>query len=241
METGYLQHQGEENLPNNHKFRETIGMLMYISTFTRPDITAAVHLLSRKSENPSQYDWQAAKRIVGYLKGTQDEKLRIESKGDHIKMYVDADWGQDKESRKSTSGFTVFFGNSCVSWKSKKQTSVALSTCEAEYIALSESAKELLWILQLAKDMELHQNNPVQVFEDNQATIKVAECEKSNFRMKHLDIKYHKVRELIKEKTIQLHHCPSEQMIADILTKPIPRPRFQYIKHQLGIMEHGYK
>ena len=222
-------------MANNIKYREVIGTLMYISTVTRPDITTAVHLLSRKSENPSQQDWKAVKRVVGYLKGTQDEKLKIQSNGKRLTMYVDADWAQDRESRKSTSGFTILFGDSCISWKSKKQTCVALSTCEAEYIALSESAKELLWILQLTKDMELDQHNPIPVYEDNQATIKVAENEKSNFRMKHLDIKFHKIRELITSGVIQLHHCPTDKMIADILTKPLPRIRFEDFKAKLGI------
>ena len=152
-------------------------------------------------------------------------------------MYVDADWAQEKESRKSTSGFTIFFGNSCVSWKSRKQTCVALSTCEAEYVALSEGSKELLWLIQLTKDLELQQDLPIQIFEDNQATIKVAECGKSNFRMKHLDIKFHHIRELIKNKIIKLHHCSTEKMIADILTKPLARPKFELFKRQLGISE----
>ena len=133
--------------------------------------------------------------------------------------YSDADWAGDVNDRKSTSGYLFMMNGAAVSWRSQKQTCVALSTAEAEYIALAAAAQEATWMRKLMKDFHESQAEPVTIYEDNQSAICIAKNPQSHHKTKHVDIKYHYVRDKVQDVTIKIQYCPTNDMIADILTK----------------------
>lgn len=243
METNYYSLEKEENLLlSNDNYRQAIGSLLYISSCTRPDITASTHILSRRCNNPRQKDWNAVKRVIRYLNTTKDLKLNISSKEyPNIVGYSDADWGQDATDRKSTSGNIIFLGNSCISWFSRKQTCVSLSSAEAEYVALSQGTQEVLWILKLCKDLNLEQKFPIKIFEDNQSTIKLVESEKFKSRTKHIDTKYHYIRDLKSKNIIDVNYLSTDKMIADIMTKPLPKTKFELCRNLVHLVDSTTK
>ncbi|XP_054830363.1 uncharacterized protein LOC129326226 [Eublepharis macularius] len=145
MEVNFLKQQGnDELLPDNKQYREAIGKLLYISTLTHPDIVAAVGMLRRKIELPSKRDWNAVNRLAKYLNGTMHLKLKLPT-SDKLRLvgYMDADWAGDTKNRKSTSGHLFFYDNGAVSWSSRKQETLALSSTEAEYISAAEACRQL--------------------------------------------------------------------------------------------------
>ncbi|XP_073426901.1 uncharacterized protein [Dendrobates tinctorius] len=154
-EPSYLKLEGEDDLlPNNEKYRQAVGALLYISTMTRPDITTAVGILCRYVEKPRQRDWNAVKRLLRYLKETQDVNLKLSATGDlELIGYVDADWAGDSHDRKSTSGYLFKVGESLISWSSRKQVSVALSSRDAEYVSATYVSQEVNWLRQLMDDL----------------------------------------------------------------------------------------
>lgn len=237
METGFLTtpQEGAVELENNGLYRKVMGSLLYIATVTRLDIAVAVGLLCRRVERPTQHDWKAAKRVMRYLASTTKTKLRLPfAKDTNLTFYVDADWAGDKADWKSTSGYVFLFGKAVIAWCSRKQTSVAMSSTEAEYIAASFASRELLWLRQLFKEMKIPIKEPITMFEDNQGCIKLISGSGSA-RSKHIDVCYHQMRDLLEKKIIDVLYCPSEQMLADILTKPLAREQFAEFAKRLGI------
>ena len=210
--------------------------LLYIATTTRPDIAAAVSILCRKVNSPRQCDWTAVKRVIRYLKETINWKLKLEAVGD-LKLigYVDADWAGDRSDRKSTSGYLFKLGEGVISWISKKQISVALSSTEAEYIAASLASQELVWLRQLLSDLHIPCIESTTLYEDNQGCIKIASNEKINARTKHIDVRHHHLRDLQFRGIINLEYCPSDQMLADIMTKPLTRDKLYNLRDKIGL------
>ena len=157
------------------------------------------------------------KRILRYLKGTSDLGLlyREDNPGE-IAGYSDADWAGDVGDRKSTSGYVFLVGGAAVSWKSSKQSCIALSTAEAEYVALSPTAQEAIWLQQLASDLLSQSIRETTILEDNQSTICLAKNQQVHGRTKHIDIKYHFIHDLVDAGRIKLTYCDSEDMVADI-------------------------
>ena len=150
MDTGYYKNDQNSNIPFRDKklYRKAIGSLLYMCTNSRPDITSSVIILSRKNENPLISDWNEVKRIYKYLKGTINEKLMLGSVQfkNELVGFSDADWASDSTDRKSTSGYIIQLSGSTIDWMSKKQSSVSLSSCESEYVALTEVCKQLMWV-----------------------------------------------------------------------------------------------
>ncbi len=204
-------------------YRQAIGSLLYLSMGTRPDIAYAVAKMAQFCHCYRPVHWKAVQRIFKYLKGTASHGLIFESR-EHLNLeaWVDASFGEDLDTRKSTSGFVVTLGGKCITWKSKKQTLVALSTLESEYYALSEVTKEISWLRTLLEELHLPQMEPTLTHEDNQGCIATAHNPKNYQRTKHIEIKYHWVRHKIREGALRLQFCPSSDMMADILTKPLP-------------------
>ncbi|KFD69490.1 hypothetical protein M514_18362 [Trichuris suis] len=239
METGYLSTMNESNvpLPNNVKYRQVIGSLLYIATVSRPDIALAVGLLCRRVESPTEYDWKSAKRVLRYLAGTKELKLCLSAMSNPVLQgYVDADWAGDRTDRKSTSAYLFQFGESIISWSTKKQTTVALSSTEAEYIAMAEACKELLWLRQLLEDFGILQVNATTIFEDNQGCICLVESERFTDRTKHISVKYHLLKDLRERGIIDVKYCPSDQMMADAWTKPVSKEQLNRFARQIGLM-----
>lgn len=198
MDTGYiLENPDSELFEDPSLYRSLIGALLYLSVNARPDLSLSVGLLGRKVSQPNNMDWSAAKRILQYLNTTKDWKLRYGSK-DNWKLvgYTDSDWAGDRQTRRSTTGFVFFYGDGAVSWMSKAQGSVALSSLEAEYNALTLACQETIWLRRLLNELGFPQAEPTTIYEDNQGCISFATAERTSGRVKHIDTKRHFVREL---------------------------------------------
>jgi len=223
-------------LPSNYQYRQAIGSLLYIAKITRPDIALAVGILCRRVEKPTESDWKAVKRVMRYLAHTADKKLEMSSTGNlELECFVDADWAGDRADRKSTSGFVLRLGRGTVAWASRKQTSVAMSSTEAEYVAASIASKEVLWFGQLLEDMNIQVRSPIPINEDNQGCIRLIETDRCRARTKHIDVCHHQIKDLQEKKIIKLRYCPTESMLADLLTKPLAKERFLQMVEQLEI------
>ena len=146
----------------------------------------------------------------------------------------DADWAGDLNDRKSTSGFSFLMNGADVSWQSKKQTCVTLSTTEAEYIALSAAAQEALWMREFLANLNVNVDEPVTIYEDNQSAICMSKNPQFHGRCKHIDIKYHFVRDQAEKKTVTVRYCPISSMLADIFTKGIPKQQFKKMRKLIG-------
>jgi hypothetical protein len=220
-------------------YRELVGSLQYLVTCTRPDIANAVRNLSKFLSCYDESHWKQAKRVLRYLKGTKSLCLKIDCTGQvgafQVEAYCDADFAND-EDRRSISGFLVMFLGSCLSARSRKQTMVTLSTAEAEYIALSDVVKELLWYIELLEELGFPQESIV-VHCDNQSAISIAKNPGHHERTKHISTKFNFVRDEVEKGRIQLRYCPTKLMVADILTKAIPREQFEILRSKLGIAD----
>ncbi|UYV81023.1 hypothetical protein LAZ67_19002546 [Cordylochernes scorpioides] len=234
MESGYPGISDEKLLPNNVQYQQLIGSLLYLSVVSRPDIAAPVCILSSRNQNPRNCDWNAAKRIVRYLKTTKELELRISNqKPPTLEAYSDATWASDNTDRKSLSGNLFLLGSNPISWMTGKQGCVSLSSTEAELISAAEASQELLWLLDLLKDLELEQKAPIYFHQDNQSCLKICSSEKVSSRTKHIATKIHHLKDLQKKTVIKMVYCPTGDMKADILTKPLPRPTFEKLRYNL--------
>jgi len=226
----------DQNL--NKPYREMIGCLTYLTITSRPDISAAVSYFSQFQSNPGEEHWKHAKRILRYLKGTIDYGL-IYKKSDptcrQIIGFADANWATDVMDRRSTSGCLIKVYGATTAWSTKKQRTVALSSTEAECSALSDCICEVLWTCKLFEELSLRDNLPVEVFEDNQSAIAIANSNGSSKRLKHTEIKLHFIKQCVHEERVKLCYIPTTDQPADILTKGLPQVSF--VKHRavLGV------
>uniref|UniRef100_A0A1Y1NIJ3 Reverse transcriptase Ty1/copia-type domain-containing protein n=1 Tax=Photinus pyralis TaxID=7054 RepID=A0A1Y1NIJ3_PHOPY len=237
IDVGYFKPNTEDKpLPDNTEYQKLVGKLLFVAVNSRPDIAAPVSILSRKLSNPTQRDWNELRRIVRYLKGSINLKLRLSNRGDDSGLvgYADADWAECRNDRKSNSGFLFKFCGGTISWACRKQTCVSLSTAEAEFVALSEASQEAIWIQRLLHDLDEDVQN-IQLNEDNQSCLKMLHTEKFSNRTKHIDTKYNFVKDLYQSGVIQFMYCPSEIMAADLLTKPVARVRVQQLRRLNGL------
>ena len=217
-------------------YRELIGSLLHATVCTRPDIATAVGILSRHLANPSETHWKAAKDILRYLKGTSSHGITLGGGGLNLVGYSDADWAECRMDRKSISGSVFMLGNGPISWSSRKQPNVALSSTEAEYVALSDATREALWIKKILVDLEIMKTNEsVTIYEDNQSCIKLTSTTKFHNRTKHFDIRFHFTRQCVKSGDVCIKYLRTEEMIADIFTKNLNKPKFQYLRSKLGM------
>lgn len=220
--------QGSEDLlSTNKEYRKLVGSLIYLMA-TRPDICSAVTNLSRKLENPTEKDMKAAKRVLRYLAGTKARGIiyRKGQKEAKLTCFSDSDWAGCKKTRKSVSGFVVYFAGAPISWKSKSQPTVAMSSCEAEYVALSVAVREIMWLIQFFGELNVKLDLPIFVFGDNTASIELAKNPVHHERTKHIDIKHHFLREQVLSKRIKLMYVATADNIADVLTKATSQPIF---------------
>ena len=223
---------------NQTQYQSAVGSLMYLSVSSRPDIAFAVNNLARFNSNPRKEHWSALKRVLRYLNGTINHGLLYKQGGpEHFVGYSDADWAGDLSDRKSTSGYVFILSGGPVSWSSRKQKCVALSTAEAEYVALSAAVQECMWLRQLESELSGDNDTPTVIFEDNQSTIAMAKNPQFHGRAKHIDIRHHFVREQLAHGTIQLEYCPTTEMTADIFTKGLNGERFKNLREKAGILE----
>ncbi|CAM8947776.1 unnamed protein product [Rhodiola kirilowii] len=215
-------------------YRSMIGSLLYL-TATRPDICQAVGVCARYQADPKESHLLQVKRIIKYVSGTSDHSLwYTRDTSGCIVGYSDADWAGNIEDRKSTSGGCFFVGNNLVSWFSKKQNSISLSSTEAEYMAAGSCCAQMIWMKQMLKEVGLDQNT-MTLYCDNMSAISISKDPVQHSRTKHIDIRHHFIRELVEDKVISLIHMPTEKQLADILTKPLDAERFETLRSALGL------
>ena len=216
------------------KYQSMVGSLLYAAMGTRPDIGQAVGAVSKFNSKPTETHLTAVKRIFRYLKGTMDLGLRYKRAGGPVLGYSDADWAGDHDNRHSTTGNLFMLSNGAISWLSKRQSVVALSTSEAEYVALNMAAQEATWLQKLLGELKIP-SKPITLFEDNQGAIALAKNPVAHSRTKHIDIRFHFVREAQENGVIDIQYCPTEEMAADVLTKPIPKGQFEKLRELMGL------
>jgi hypothetical protein len=219
-------------------YLSAVGALMYLAITTRPDITNAVSILARFNSNPGPTHWKAVKHLFRYLKGTIDLKLTYKPDPNSNELFTtfsDADHGGSKDSGRSTGGYLVKFGTGAVSWSSKLQPIVALSTTEAEYIAAVEAGKEIMWMRNILKEFGYKISEPSVLKMDNQSAISVAKNPEHHGRMKHLDLRTYWLRDAVESGSIIPKYIPTADMPADLLTKPVPRPKVEICRRLMGL------
>ena len=227
---------GVSNPVNPSTYQSMVGSLLYAAMATRPDIAQAVSAVSKFNANPDAAHLTAVKRIFRYLKGTVNLALKYEqSDSGALIGFSDSDWAGDQDDRRSTTGNMFLLNGGPVSWLSKKQVTVALSTAEAEYVALSQAAQEATWMRRLLSDLRMEATSTV-ILEDNQGAIAIAKNPVNHSRTKHIDIRYHYIRECVQNGQIELQYCPTDEMKADILTKPLTKQKFEYLRGQIGLV-----
>jgi hypothetical protein len=216
----------DEQRVDQRDYQSVVGSLNYLAVFTRPDIAYAVSQAGQSSADPTDDDLQRVKRVLRYLSGHQDYQVRFDKDGDgKVVGYCDADWAESV-SRHSTSGFIFFFGGGPISWASRKQSVIALSSTEAEYISLSTAAQEAAFIAQLLRDFG-YDHGPIEIFCDNQGAIKLSDSTGTKARTKHIDVRFHYVKDAVQAKRIKVSYMQTDQQPADILTKPTGRVTFE--------------
>jgi hypothetical protein len=224
---------------NTKLYQAAIGSLIYIMTSTRPDIAFAVSKLSQYMAKPYDSHWKAVKRVIKYLKSTKE--LGITLGGHHseerVDGYADADWANDKDG-KSITGTVIFYNNSIVTWKSKKQSTVALSTAEAELYALSSTLQEAIWIKMFLEALNINIAE-AKIHEDNTSTIKLVENDKKDGRTKHINVKHKFIGQIIRTRPYKLRYIATDKQIADILTKPLSKIKFIKMRSLLGLTLPG--
>jgi len=217
-------------------YQEMIGSLIYIMSCTRPDICYIVSKLSQAMQRPSAAHMNAAKDVLRYLKGTIDYCLTFK-KSDRVELFgfCDSDWGSNSD-RKSITGYCFKLAkNGClISWNTKKQPLVALSSCEAEYVAMTSAVQEAKFLRMLLNDMFIKSPDPTVIFADNQGAIFIAKNPVNRQRTKHIDIKYHFIRSEIKNKLVDVQYVPSDKNVADVFTKCLPRNKANSFIEAIG-------
>lgn len=229
---GYHKLTDETFLDSNTEYRQLIGKLLYISTNTRPDISAAVGILAQRVSKPRDLDLIEVKRIVRYLNSTKDLKLHLFDDNNKVALeaFADSDWAEDRTTRKSISGVICKIFGGTISWSSRKQDIVSTSTTEAEFYALSDAVKEIQWLKNILGDFDIKVPETLTVHSDNQSTIKMVENAKFSSRTKHIDVRLHYVRDLVYQQKINIIYCSSEDNVADLLTKPLAGIKIQHLR-----------
>ena len=176
---------------NSRQYQSMVGSLLHAARATRPDIAQAVGVVSKFNAEPTEAHLTAVKRIFRYIKGTVHLSLQYQAKGGKLVGYSDSDWANNLDDRHSTTGNVFMMSGGAISWISQKQATVALSTAEAEYIALGSATQEAIWLRRLLNDLHISQTKPTTIREDNQGAIAMAKYPIGHKRTKHIDIKHH--------------------------------------------------
>eukprot|EP00253_Pinus_taeda_P016228 PITA_16228 len=229
----------DNNKDFDHSFYKSIvGSLMYL-TVTRPDIMHVVSLISRFMVRPKEAHWQEAKRIVRYVKGTKRFGiLYTASECSDLIGYTDSDWPGSVDDRKSTSGYVFHMGSGAISWASKKQSIVALSTTEAEYVAATAAACQAVWMRRMLRSLWQEKTKGTMIFCDKSSAIALSKNFVFHKRMKHIDIKIHYIREFVNNGEIILKHCKTQEQVVDILTKPLGQKKIDFLRKCLGMTDN---
>ena len=215
-------------------YREVVSSAQYASCGTRLDITYIINTLSRYLENPGPAHWTTVKHCFGYLAGMADWKLTYGKVEKDLEGYADADRSMH-EDRKAVSSYTFMIDRGAVSWCTKKQEIISLSTTEAKYIAATHAAKEALWLWTLIGELYGNLQGPTTLHSDNQSAIALTKDHQYHMRTKHINIHFHFIQWVIKQNKIKLIYCPTNDMLADMFTKALPSVKAKHFAKALGL------
>jgi transposase InsO family protein len=214
----------EKKIMDDKPYRSVLGSVMWGQLATRPDLSFAVSLLTRFQANPGIEHWNALIHVIGYINNTIDYGLTYSRDADlSPSAFVDADYGGCKDTRRSTSGYVFTMSGGAVSWSSKRQATVALSTVEAEYVAMSRCAQQLVWMHSWLDEVMIEHSTPGIIRGDNRGAIALTRNSRDHGKVKHIDIRHHYIRDLIKSNAILIEQVSSVENLADLFTKPLPR------------------
>jgi hypothetical protein len=239
---------GEERVRlSSLPYRSLIGLLMYVAIGSRPDISFAISKLSQFLDCYRSHHWEAALRVVRYLKGTKNLRLILGGPSFYLQGFSDSSWAEE-ENRKSHMGYCFTVGSGVISWCSRRQATVAGSSTEAEYIAASEASREAVWLRSLLRELDLTPSSPTtilsggdfkdgatQIFCDNNGAITLAFDQAFHARVKHIDVRYHFIREQVEANRVTMKRVCSADNVADIFTKPLAKPLFEKHRTRLGL------
>lgn len=219
------KNENDPSIEGKLPYRSLIGSLLFLATRSRPDILFAVNQLSQYNSHPTLKHWKLLCQVFNYVRVTKEFIIPLNVKGSKdFYAYTDASWASDRDDRRSYSGFIVYFRNAPISWHTTKQKCVALSSMEAEYIAISEAARELLWLYDIFSECSKVLNfdicKPV-LYSDSQSAIYFSRNSIENVRSKHIDIRFHFVKNLLTMNKFDLFSVPGDNNVADLLTKPV--------------------
>ncbi|GAA0156510.1 transmembrane signal receptor [Lithospermum erythrorhizon] len=218
------------------RYRRLIGWLIYLS-FTRPDLAFLVHVLSQFLHEPRMNHWLAALQVVKYLKGCPGQGILLPTESDlQLTGWCDSDWASCPLTRRSVS-WIVFLGSSPVSWKTKKQVTVARSSAEAEYRSMASVTCELKWLKGLLKFFGVPHTRPCGLVYDSQSAIHLAQNPVFHERTKHIEIYCHFLRDAVLDGTIRMSHVRTTDQLADIFTKALGQKQFEHLLRKLGILD----
>jgi hypothetical protein len=217
-------------------YQNMVGSLMYAAISTRPDISFTIQTLSQFSLNPGPVHLTAVKRVFRYLRGSVDLGIQFNSgQNSAIELFSDADWGNSPDDRRSVTGYLSMFSGGVVTWNSKKQPTTALSSMEAEYMALASAVREALWLRTLLAEIHSTPNLPTHISVDNHGTISFAENSGFHARSKHIDVRHHFIREKLASHEVSVSYCPTSENTADLFTKPLDKSKHEYFVSRLGM------
>lgn len=216
--------EAEQREMEDKPYRRVLGSVMWAQIATRPDLSFAVSLLARFQSNPGPAHWQALMHVIGYIRSTLDFGITY-SKGESIQPagYVDADYGGCRDTKRSTSGYIFMMAGGPVSWSSKRQATVALSTVEAEYVSLTRAAQQMKWMYSWMEEVGLPQEKPGILKGDNRGAVALTKNTRNHAKVKHIDIREHYIRELVHAGDLSVEFIRGNANPADLFTKPLPR------------------
>lgn len=223
---------------NEKSYQSLIGSLLYLSMSTRPDISYAVNKLSQFNTSPHPEHLSAAKHILRYLQSTINLRLTYSKSNKILEGFSDADWAGNFD-RKSHTGNVFILANGAIVWETKKQSSVALSSTEAEYMAMSNASKEVVYLKNLLEEIGFPElvSNPIKLYGDNLSAIQLVKNPVYHSRSKHIDIRVHYIREVYEKNIMELKYCSTTEMVADVLTKVLCKQKHMKLAKMLGMFE----
>ncbi|KAM3410301.1 hypothetical protein ACQJBY_002482 [Aegilops geniculata] len=221
------------------RFRSVVGSLRYLCN-TRPDITYAVGIVSRYLEAPAETHWNAVKQILRYVSGTLEYGCCYKRGGisaPEVIGYSDSDHAGNVDDRRSTTGVVFFLDSSAITWISQKQKVVAISSCEAEYMAAASAACQGVWLCRLLGELTGDAPTTAKLRVDNKSAIELSKNPVHHERSKHIDIRYHFIRECIEDGKVDVDHVGTDGQLADVLTKALGRIKFVELRQKLGVVK----
>lgn len=230
-----LSKVGAGDAVDSTDFKQLVGSLRYL-TATRPDLIFSVNLVSKYMENPNEQHMLAAKRILRYVQGTAGYGIRYKrGEGHSLVGYVDSDYAGDTDDRRSTSGYVFMLGGRAISWASKKQPIVTLSTTEAEFVAAAYGACQAVWLRNVLEEIGVSQEEGTVILCDNSSTIKLSKNPVLHARSKHIHVRFHFLRELVNDGVITMEYCGTEDQLSDIMTKTVKLDTFEKLRERMGV------